>query len=253
MINLLSRIAVLRSIPAPSPCVVEIDGREVHVKFKRNARCKRMVLRVAKDGSGLLMTLPKRTSQAEALRFVQISKDWIIKNLASRKPPVMFEAGAFIPLRGALHQIECTGGRRGLVSVDLAAQKLSVPGEAAHVGRRVADWLKQQAVSDLSAASQKYATLMGVQFTAITVRDQNSRWGSCSSARALSYSWRLILAPPFVLNYVAAHEVAHILEMNHGPKFWRLVLTHCKNAKLSRDWLKKNGSELHRYQKPKSH
>jgi predicted metal-dependent hydrolase len=88
---------------------------------------------------------------------------------------------------------------------------------------------------------------MEVQYSAVSVRDQNSRWGSCSAARALSYSWRLILAPPFVLDYVAAHEVAHIREMNHGPRFWRLVLTHCKLAKQARAWLRHEARDLHRY------
>ena len=88
---------------------------------------------------------------------------------------------------------------------------------------------------------------MNVEFSALTVRDQSSRWGSCSAARALSYSWRLVLAPRYVLDYVAAHEVAHIQEMNHGPRFWRLVLTHCKKAKEARNWLKHEARDLHRY------
>jgi predicted metal-dependent hydrolase len=88
---------------------------------------------------------------------------------------------------------------------------------------------------------------MEVKFHRITVRDQSSRWGSCSSAGSLSYSWRLILAPPFVLDYVAAHEVAHLKHMNHGTRYWRLVLTHCRHAKEAQHWLRRRGGELHRY------
>jgi predicted metal-dependent hydrolase len=88
---------------------------------------------------------------------------------------------------------------------------------------------------------------MGVRFTSLTVRDTSSRWGSCSSARALSYSWRLVLAPPFVLDYVAAHEVAHLIEMNHGRAFWTLVEAHCARAGEARRWLKTHGRNLHRY------
>jgi len=86
---------------------------------------------------------------------------------------------------------------------------------------------------------------METKFSRLTIRDQKSRWGSCSASGALSYSWRLVLAPPSVLDYVAAHEVAHLREMNHGPKFWRLVLTHCAHSRQAKEWLKRNGRELH--------
>ena len=248
MINLLGRIAVLRSTPAvPEPCVIDVGGRDVRVMFKRNARCKRMIIRVAKDGSGLVMTLPKRTSQIEALRFANTSKSWILKNLSERMPIQRFENGAAVPFRGIPHTIMCPGGKRGLVQHDLSANLIIVPGDTAHIHRRLTDFLKNQAKQELIAASQIYASAMGVQFTALSVRDQNSRWGSCSAQRALSYSWRLILAPSYVLDYVAAHEVAHIAEMNHGPRFWRLVLSHCKNAKAARHWLRHEGRDLHRY------
>lgn len=248
MINLLGRIAVLRSTPpAPEPCFIDVEGRNVRISFKRNARCKRMIIRVAKDGSGLVMTLPKRTAQAEALRFAGASKNWIAKNISDRMPPVAFADGIIVPFRGEAHRIISSGGRRGLVQLDHLAKTITVPGDTAHVNRRVTDWLKQQALKDLTQASEYYAQAMGVEYSALSIRDQTSRWGSCSAARALSYSWRLILAPRFVLDYVAAHEVAHIREMNHGPRFWRLVLTHCKQAKDARDWLRHQARDLHRY------
>jgi predicted metal-dependent hydrolase len=248
MINLLGRIATLRGSPAaPEPCLIEVEGRNVRIAFKRNARCKRMIIRVAKDGSGLAMTLPKRTSQAEALRFAHASKSWIAKNISDRMPALAFSDGVVIPLRGETYEILCSGGRRGLVQLNQIDGTITVPGDAAHVNRRLTDWLKQQALKDLTQASEYYAHAMGVEYSAISIRDQSSRWGSCSAARALSYSWRLILAPRFVLDYVAAHEVAHIREMNHGPRFWRLVLTHCKQAKEARDWLRHQARDLHRY------
>ena len=247
MINLLGRIAVLRSHPAPEPCVMEIEGQNIKLSFKRNARCKRMIMRVAKDGTGLTMTLPKRTTQAEALRFAHASKAWVLKNISNRMPALAFESGVAVPFRGEIYTIACPGGKRGLVQLDLIAKTIIVPGDPAHINRRLTDWFKQQALKDLLLASEHYANAMNVEFSALTVRDQSSRWGSCSAARALSYSWRLVLAPRYVLDYVAAHEVAHIQEMNHGPRFWRLVLTHCKNAKEARNWLKHQARDLHRY------
>ena len=247
MISLLGRIAVLRSHPAPEPCVIELDGQDIKLSFKRNERCKRMIMRVAKDGSGLVMTLPKRTTQAEALRFAHASKSWILKNIENRMPAVAFENGVDIPFRGEIYTIACPGGRRGLVQLDHIAKTIIVPGDPAHVNRRLTDWLKQQALKDLTLASEYYAHAMGVEYSALSVRDQSSRWGSCSAARALSYSWRLVLAPRYVLDYVAAHEVAHIQEMNHGPRFWRIVLTHCKHAKQARIWLRHQARDVHRY------
>ena len=247
MINLLSSLGALRSNPAPEPCVIMLETREIKLSFKRNARCRRMILRVAKDGSGLVMTLPKRTSQVEALRFAHASKGWILKNLAGRQAPVAFADGMTIPYRGVSHLVQATGGKRGLVHVGAESRTIAVPGDAAHLPRRLGDWLKKQAVIELTAASQNYAAAMNLKFTKLSVRDQNSRWGSCSAGGALSYSWRLILAPPEVLDYVAAHEVAHLAEMNHGSRFWRLVLSHCKHANKARRWLREHGGDLHRY------
>ena len=247
MISLLGRIAVLRSHPAPEPCVMQIEGQDIKLTFKRNTRCKRMIMRVAKDGSGLIMTLPKRTTQAEALRFAHASKAWVLKNISTRMPALAFEEGVAVPFRGEIYTLICPGGRRGLVQLDQVAKTIIVPGDSAHINRRLTDWFKQQAIKDLTLASEHYATAMGVEYSALSVRDQSSRWGSCSAARALSYSWRLILAPRHVLDYVAAHEVAHICEMNHGPRFWRLVLTHCRQAKEARSWLKHDARDLHRY------
>jgi len=113
--------------------------------------------------------------------------------------------------------------------------------------RRLADWLKREARRDLTLASERYAQAMAVSFHRLAIRDQASRWGSCSSDGSLSYSWRLILAPSFVLDYVAAHEVAHLKHMNHGVRFWRLVLTHCPMAPQARLWLRRHGVTLHRF------
>ena len=112
---------------------------------------------------------------------------------------------------------------------------------------RVGDFLKREAKRDLEAASRRAAEKLGVSVKRVSVRDQSSRWGSCSSTGVLSYSWRLILAPPFVLEYLAVHEVAHLKEMNHSPRFWRLVKEHCPDTARAKAWLDAHGSDLHRY------
>ena len=123
-------------------------------------------------------------------------------------------------------------------------------GEAPHINRRIADFLRREALRDLDAASRRAAANLNVAIKRISVRDQSSRWGSCSTTGVLSYSWRLILAPPFVLDYLAAHEVAHLVEMNHSPRFWRLVNGICADAHRDKVWLDAHGSDLHRFGMP---
>jgi predicted metal-dependent hydrolase len=127
---------------------------------------------------------------------------------------------------------------------------LCVAGLVPHIGRRVGDFLRREAKRDLEAASRRYAAALGLGFRRVTVRDQSSRWGSCSTTGMLSFSWRLILAPCEVLDYLAAHEVAHLIEMNHSPKFWRLVQRICPYHQGAKAWLDVHGADLHRYGLP---
>ena len=128
--------------------------------------------------------------------------------------------------------------------------RICVAGDAPHVSRRAGDFLKREAKRDLEAACRRYAEAAGVKIKRITVRDQSSRWGSCSTTGVLSFSWRLILAPPFVLDYLAAHEVAHLVEMNHSRRFWRLVERLCPGMQRAKAWLDAHGTDLHRYGTP---
>jgi predicted metal-dependent hydrolase len=120
-------------------------------------------------------------------------------------------------------------------------------GEAPHVDRRIGDFLRREAKRELEVASLQFAATLGVTIKRVSVRDQASRWGSCSTTGVLSYSWRLILAPSYVLNYLAAHEVAHLIEMNHSARFWRMVRRLCPEHERAKVWLEVHGSDLHRY------
>ena len=239
--SLLKRAAA----PAPEPISLDIDGRKVPLRFRRNSKARRLVLRLDAKTQGLVMTLPKRTGLSEALRFVESSREWIVRTLGKQIPTATIADGASLLYRGMPHSLRFTGGKRGVVSASDGL--LLVPGDAVHAPRRLRDYLKAQAMKELSEASYKYALAMDTKYARISIRDQKSRWGSCSAGGVLSYSWRLVLAPDFVLDYVAAHEVAHLREMNHGPRFWRLVLTHCQQARDAKQWLKAHGREVHRY------
>jgi predicted metal-dependent hydrolase len=232
------------SAPDPEPLEIKLGDTIVRVRMKRHATARRMLLRLARDGKSFTLTLPKRQSLASARQFLAQSSTWMANTLAHRGSKQADDA-AGIPLRGEMLSLTFTGASRGVVERDDASACLKVPGSPEHRARRLKDWLKQQAEADLRRASLHYAACMDTRFNRLTVRDQKSRWGSCSADGALSYSWRLVLAPPFVLDYVAAHEVAHLREMNHGPRFWRLVLTHCPHTRQAQGWLKANGSRLH--------
>jgi predicted metal-dependent hydrolase len=161
--------------------------------------------------------------------------------------------GTILPLRGVQHRIVHRPGARGTVWAETGADGealLCVAGEAPHIDRRVGDFLRREAHRDLDAASRRAADQLGVAIKRISVRDQSSRWGSCSSTGVLSYSWRLILAPPFVLNYLAVHEAAHLIEMNHSTRFWRLVSSVCSDAGRAKHWLDIHGTDLHRFGMP---
>ncbi|MEJ2117981.1 MAG: SprT family zinc-dependent metalloprotease, partial [Alphaproteobacteria bacterium] len=125
--------------------------------------------------------------------------------------------------------------------------RICVSGGESHGPRRLSDWLRAEAKADLSSRVAHHAANLEVRPKRISVRDQSSRWGSCSSTGTISFSWRLIFAPSYVLDYVAAHEVAHLREMNHGPRFWRLVRDTMPDVAKARNWLKQKGTELHRF------
>ncbi len=127
---------------------------------------------------------------------------------------------------------------------DDGERRLCVAGDTPHVDRRVADFLRREAKSDLEQASRHFAERLGLAIKQVSIRDPSSRWGSCSTTGVLSYSWRLILAPPYVLDYLAAHEVAHLVEMNHSPRFWRLVDRLCPNVQRAKAWLDAHGTRV---------
>jgi len=169
-----------------------------------------------------------------------------------RTEPVPFADGARMPLRGGMHRVCFTGPRRarGVVEIEHAdggLPILKVSGRLEHAPRRMKDWLVEQARADLDASVTRHSRTLNVKARSISVRDQTSRWGSCTAGGLLSFSWRLVMAPGHVLDYVAAHEVAHLLEMNHGPRFWKHVARCMPRLEEAKRWLRSHGADLHRY------
>lgn len=219
----------------------------IAVRIRRNARAKRYTLRVDARGEGAVVTIPRRGTIAAARDFVSRHADWLAARLAA--PEDRAAPGALVPVRGVPHRLLATGAGRGLVKADVDAEGapvLRVPGEAAHRGRRVEDHLKRLARADLAEAVGRHAAALGVRPTAIRLKDTTSRWGSASSRGTLCFSWRLVMAPPFVLDYLAAHEVAHLVEMNHSDRFWTICRRLAPQTDAARAWLRDHGRGLHR-------
>ncbi|WP_436398236.1 M48 family metallopeptidase [Roseobacter sp. S98] len=211
--------------------------------LRRSGRARRISLRVSQLDGRVTLTLPPRVSEREAVRFAKEKQAWIRRHLAARAEDVTVQPGIVLPIGGQPHEVVAGAGRRVVIENGRAA----VPGDPAQAGKRLAAHLRTIARDRLSAASDDYAARLGRPYSAITLRDTRSRWGSCSSEGRLMYSWRLILAPPEVLDYVAAHEVAHLAEMNHSSTFWDGVRRIYGEYEAPRRWLRQNGGELHRY------
>ncbi len=236
---------LFRKPPVPRHELLKIDGRELEVRLRLNPRARRMIVKVNPATGEVSVTAPSRRGLAHAMDFARGQQDWIKEQLAKVPGPVLLGAGITIPFHGVPHQIRAAA--KGPAPVWAEDGVIWVRGREAHASRRVLDFLKKEARTALEARVVDHAPRLATKPSRITVRDTASRWGSCSSGRSLSFSWRLILAPSFVLDYVVAHEVAHLREMNHGPSFWAHVKSLVADIKTPQAWLKKNGRELQRY------
>ncbi|RUT30223.1 M48 family peptidase [Arsenicitalea aurantiaca] len=233
----------------PDETILRIDGREVVVRVRVSPRARAYRLAIPHAG-GPVLTLPPHGRWREAEAFLRRQTGWLAARLSRVPLAIPFAAGARVPLRGVPHLVVGTGLLRGRVEITASEEDgpiLSVPGAPEHLPRRLADWLKAEARSDLVARSDFHAVRLGVEIRSVAMRSQATRWGSCSSAGRLNYNWRLILAPDFVLDYVAAHEVAHLLEMNHSAAFWATVERTLPDMARGRAWLKAHGRELMAY------
>ncbi|WP_425091725.1 M48 family metallopeptidase [Tropicimonas sp. S265A] len=223
---------------------IELPGDpKLRVLLRVSARARRFTLRVSRLDGQVTLTMPKGAARQDAVAFAEAQSGWIARQLARHTPSEKVGFGVQVPVEGRLARVVPTDARRG----DLAGDLIEVPRKAPAAGAHVEALLKAYARDRLQAASTRYAETLGRRYASLTLRDTRSRWGSCSSEGKLMYSWRLIMAPPEVLEYVAAHEVAHLAEMNHSPAFWGTVDRLYPNYEAPRAWLRREGAGLHRY------
>lgn len=224
--------------------IIKLDDPECHVRLVANKRARRFILRLDSAGDGAVLTAPPSVPRHELLGFLHAHTDWLRKALESRPRQIAVEAGVTIPIDGVDTVIVACDGPRRPPHLGNGELVLQGPGEP---GPRIAAWLKLRARDALLPAARGYARRLGQPIGRISLRDTRSRWGSCSSRGTLSFSWRLAMAPPDVLDYVAAHEAAHLVEMNHSKRYWAVLESIMPDYSSRRGWLKREGRRLHAY------
>ncbi|HEV8035929.1 SprT family zinc-dependent metalloprotease [Yoonia sp.] len=213
----------------------------IEVVLRRSVRAKRLSLRVSRLDGRVTLTLPRFAPEREGIAFLRAKEPWLRGHLADMRPAMVAQVGQSVPVRGVAMPIVVSAAKRARILED----RIEVTTSASAAAQTKA-LLRHAARDALAQASDRYAQQVGKPYTRLSIRDTRSRWGSCSSTGALMYSWRLIMAPPAVLDYVAAHEVAHLVEMNHRPAFWSVVAQLCPDYDRHRQWLREEGDKLHR-------
>jgi hypothetical protein len=214
----------------------------IPLTVRRSRVARRISLRIDVPRRGAVLTLPTRAGLGAGLDFVAEKALWLRDAYARLPAAVPFTDGAVIPLFGRPHRIEHRAGTRG--GVWREGDRIMVSGHAEHLPRRLTDWLKREALLRLEARSREKAALLGKPLKSVAVRDTRSRWGSCARDGRVNYSWRLVLAPDFVLDYVVAHEMAHLLYMSHGSRFYATVDRLTEARAMAEAWLRLNGPGL---------
>ena len=236
-------LAIWNTISSTAPSELRIG--EIPVRLKVSPRARKMRLSVDPRTRAVLLTVPRRTSQRSALAWAREHESWIERALADIPPSLAFAPGESVPLYGEPFTIDWDPARPR--RIELADGRLIAGGPRDGLDRRILRWLKAEALRVLTLETRDYAERIGATLTNVGIGDPVSRWGSCSSRGAIRYSWRLILAPEFVRRATVAHEVAHLVHLNHGPDFHALVAEiFGADPRPARAWLKKEGTALHR-------
>jgi predicted metal-dependent hydrolase len=244
----------LRARDADELLVVH-QGRSFRVAIKRLTSARRFTLRVRAATQDIVLTIPARSSLRDAEGFAHRHAEWIAHRVARLPDRQFFVPDAEIPFRGAPHILVHSAkarpptGKNGPVWVEKAREPAAIctNGDVSHFERRITDFFRREARREIESAARRHVAAVGRAPVSITLKDTTSRWGSCSARGALNFSWRLILAPPYVLDYLVAHEMAHLRHHNHSEDFWSLTRTLCPATAKAEAWLKLYGAQLHRY------
>ena len=221
------------------------SGRPATIKIRRSSRAQRIVLRILPATAQAELVLPRHISKQEGVIFLHQKAKWLDERLMKYPKPIPFKDGEIIPYLGdSLTILHLNSSRRDIYR---EGDKLIVAGPRASLSKAILDWYRREGGTEITMRVKKKSEMLGKSYGRLTIRDTKSRWGSCSSKGNLNFSWRVVMAPPYVLDYLVAHEVAHLVEMNHSMRFWRIVESLSDDLRKGRRWLRQNGHELHRY------
>ncbi|MBH63654.1 MAG: hypothetical protein CL569_14630 [Alphaproteobacteria bacterium] len=224
-----------------------VDGKVIDLDVRRSQRARRILLKID-PRLGAQLIIPRGVPREEALSFANEKSEWLRDRLAGLPAPIPFCDGAIVPILGCPHRIRHTSATDLFhTRVRCESGELLTDCEQDDSADKIRAWFRENAREALSVRARTAAGRIGAEVSRITIRDPRTRWGSCSSTGALSFSWRLFMAPEWVLDYVVAHEVAHLIEMNHGRSFWRLVNGLVGRIDEAKSWLRRSGPRLHRY------
>lgn len=222
------------------------EAFDFDIKIVQSSSSRKLILRIDNKERIPVLSIPKYCSRKRAIDFVNENMDWIINTLGRLPQNKQFCDGEKFLLFGQevtiKHQAEA---RRG---VWLEDNILYVSGAPEFLHRRVRDYIKKRAAEEFYKKSSELAGRIGCKLSGISIKDTKSRWGSCSSLNHINYSWRIALAPQYVIDYLMAHEVSHLLHQDHSESFWSCVAELYPNWKEGRDWLKKHSKNLYIYQ-----
>jgi predicted metal-dependent hydrolase len=233
----------------PDTAALRLGEREIVLHLRRSVRARRVALRIDPSSFVIELVLPARASLGEALRFAARQTDWIERRLSKLPARNELADGAILPLLGVPHRLRHLPQTRRKVErvllADGSAELVIGSGEAAHLPRRVKDWLRHEALCAIAPLAQDKAARIDKRIARLSFRDSRTRWGSCSASGALSFCWRLVMTPPQIVDYLAAHEVAHLAELNHGERFWQRCAELAEyDIAASRRWLRRNGEAI---------
>ncbi len=227
---------------------INLGNRTAPLVARVNRRAKKLIIKVDAVAGEICVTAPSKRALPEAIAFAKESASWIETQLDEKLRAKPFRESMKFPYRGVECRIIQAGGPRAPVRyVDRPEPHVIVGGDAAHLNRRLCEWLKREARAAITERVDHYSARIGKHRTALRIRDTQTRWGSCSSDGVLSFSWRLILAPPWILDYVAAHECVHLVHLNHSKTYWRDLKNLGVDPRAAANWLKSEGPGLFAY------
>lgn len=224
------------------PEAITIGGQPASIRWRRSVRATRVALKIDPQGGDIVITLPPRSSRRAGLALLRGHEAWVAERLAALPAPLVIAAGVMIPIGGELHKIVHDPLLRGGAQIEEGV--IRVAGRPEFLARRVRDALRNIAHQRFSTLANAKVRQIGIRLGHIRIKDTKSRWGSCAANGTLMFSWRLVMAPAFVQDYVIAHEVAHLRHMNHSQAFWTLADRLTRHRAAATAWLAINGAGL---------